>query len=682
MVVSSRTAGTRGTADGRRTFGTRPSDRSAVTARRCRHTLFARSFATLIGAAALLPATASARGEQEAAPSAGGAALDQVAIATAAGLLVTGLLIVLGVRHRTGKTQRLATVAASAARVTGMPPFVALPAAISTISLLTAAFGLYWDISLHIDNGRDPGPLANPSHYFILAGLLGVFAAGWISMILPLDRPSPAAVRVIGDWWAPLGGLLLAACGSFALLGFPLDDFSHRLFGQDVTLWGPTHLMMLAGAAMSLVAMLVLFTEGRLALRAHTVEEPPPARFGSVRLSAEQLRRLRLVMTTGGLLVGLSIFQGEFDFGVPQFSQLFQPALIAIAAGWALVCARIVGGRGAALAAVGLYLVTRSLLSALVGGVFGQTLPHFPLYLAEAALVEVAALVVGTTRPYRLAAVAGVAIGTLGTLAEFAWSHVWMPLPWPSAMLPEIVAVGLICGVAGAIVGAFLASGIRLDPVNAGSGRALARLGAAAAAVVALFAYLGSTTTPDGARVLARVTTTRPAPERWGIVTVRVEPAVTVRDPNWFNITSWQGKTKLRLTRLVAVAPGVWRSERPVPLYGSWKSMIRFHQGRILSAVPVYMPADRAIPTPEIPATATFARPFVPDWHVLQRERKRDVPGWLWGVAGLTVLALSSVLLVALAAGLVRLSRSELTRTRRPGTAPATAPAAAAPAGG
>ena len=30
--------------------------------------------------------------------------------------------------------------------------------------------GMYWDISLHIDNGRDPGPLANPAHYFILVG--------------------------------------------------------------------------------------------------------------------------------------------------------------------------------------------------------------------------------------------------------------------------------------------------------------------------------------------------------------------------------------------------------------------------------------------------------------------------------------------------------------------------------
>jgi hypothetical protein len=38
----------------------------------------------------------------------------------------------------------------------------------------------------------------------------------------------------------------------------------------------------------------------------------------------------------GGLLIGLSTFQAEFDFGVPQFSLVFHPVLIAVAAGIAL----------------------------------------------------------------------------------------------------------------------------------------------------------------------------------------------------------------------------------------------------------------------------------------------------------------------------------------------------------
>ena len=98
---------------------------------------------------------------------------------------------------------------------------------------------MYWDISLHIDVGRDPGPLANPAHYLILVGLFGIFSAGYFAICLPKERPGPAAVRIAGDWYAPVGGVLIAACGAFALIGFPLDDIWHRLFGQDVTLWGP-----------------------------------------------------------------------------------------------------------------------------------------------------------------------------------------------------------------------------------------------------------------------------------------------------------------------------------------------------------------------------------------------------------------------------------------------------------
>ena len=49
----------------------------------------------------------------------------------------------------------------------------------------------------------------------------------------------------------------------------------------------------------------------------------------------------------GGLLIGLSTFQAEFDFGVPQYRAVLQPALIALAAGVALVAARSGSARAA-----------------------------------------------------------------------------------------------------------------------------------------------------------------------------------------------------------------------------------------------------------------------------------------------------------------------------------------------
>src|SRR5689334_9526722 len=165
------------------------------------------------------------------APPAGGAATGQVAGMTLAVTLFTAVLLWLGLGHRSGRVELLGRASDRLGRLAGLPGWAAMPLAVSGVSLLIAAIGLYWDVSLHIDQGRDPGPLANPSHFFILAGLYGIFAAGWLAIVLPgKERPGPAAVRIAPDWHAPVGGLLMAACASFALLGFPLDDMSHRLF--------------------------------------------------------------------------------------------------------------------------------------------------------------------------------------------------------------------------------------------------------------------------------------------------------------------------------------------------------------------------------------------------------------------------------------------------------------------
>jgi hypothetical protein len=83
------------------------------------------------------------------------------------------------------------------------------------------------------------------------------------------------------------------------------------------------------------------------------------------------------------------------------------------------------------------------------------------------------------------------------------------------------------------------------------------------------------------------------------------------------------------------------------------------------------MPRDAAIPAKEVPATAHFTRTFVPDRLLLQRERKGDVPGWLWTAACLLVLVLALIFMASLAWGVARVARA--------GAGPATPPDAAAP---
>ena len=582
---------------------------------------------------------------------AGGAELSQVILATSFAMVGTAILFLVGLRERAGRTTPIGRLADFANRVSGLPRWVALPAAVSTGSLITALIGMYWDISLHVDNGRDPGPLANPSHYLILGGLFGIFAAGWLAMTLPRkdETPGPIAVEITRGWRVPMGGLLIISCASFSLIGFPLDDVWHRLFGQDVTLWGPTHLMLLTGAGFTLVGILVLLVEGRLASQAAGMPRPQGLH--------ELIRRIRFISACGGLLIGLSIYQGEYDFGIPQFRLAFQPVLIALAASVALVVARQVAGAGAALAAVGFFIVVRGLLSVFVGPVMGEVTPHLPLYIAEGVIVEAVALAIGTARAYRCGIVAGAGIGTLGTLAEYGWSRVWMPIEWQAHMLPEAIALATAVAIAGGVLGTFIAGGLRLRPEITGVPRAWAGAVASLLVVGAVIGYLLVDGAPAG-RAIVTLTEVQGAPDREVNATVRFVPASLAKDADWVTTIAWQGGVPRRVDPLRRVGDGVYETTAPLPVSGSWKTAIRLHRGQDLASVPVYMPRDEAIPAEGVPAPARFERALEGDREMLQRERKDDTPAWLWAAACLFVLAIALTLIGLIGWGLSRLSRA------------------------
>jgi hypothetical protein len=591
---------------------------------------------------------------------AGGAEIEQVVIATTLVTVILGAIAIGVARHRAGHETLLARVAAFSERVAGLPGWAALPSGIAAVSLILALFGMYWDISLHIDNGRDAGPLANPAHYPILFGLIGVFVAGWLAMALPArdERPGPAPIRIAPSWRAPVGGLLIAVCGGFALLGFPLDDVWHRLFGQDVTLWGPTHLMMLGGAAMTLVGQAVLLREGLWERRARRGRRSSPP-------LVTQARRVGLM---AGLLIGLSIFQAEFDFGVPQFRMVFQPMLIALAAGFALVAARIWIGRGGALAAALIFLAVRGAIAALVGPVLGQTTPVLPLYLGEALCIELVALALGRERPLALGVAGGALAGTVGFAPEWAWSHAVMPIPWTGALLPEGLAFAAIAGIAGGVLGGLLGAGLRGELPTRSAARAA--FAASLAALGTLTAIGLSTTVPGDARAVLSVDETSPAPRREAVIEARISPPSLAEGAAWATVTSWQGGG-LVVSGLERVGPQTWRSAEPVPVHGDWKATLRLQNGSQVVAAPVYMPEDNAIPAAGVPARDGVTREFVDDKELLQREAKDDVPGWLWTAASGAVLALYVCFLVTLAWGVGRVARGG---PRPPASTPEGAP--------
>jgi hypothetical protein len=376
---------------------------------------------------------------------------------------------------------------------------------------------------------------------------------------------------------------------------------------------------------------------------------------GAARPAGElvHMRMARSVALTGGLMLGLSTFQAEFDFGVPQFQLIFQPVLLMLAAGIGLVLARVYAGRGAALGAAAFFIALRATLALLIGPVLGQSTPHFPLYIVEALVVEAVALRVSTERPLRFGLWAGLGIGTVGLAAEWGWSHLWMPLPWPAAAFPEAALLGFAAAIAGSTLGAWIGSHLALDPSRRSPQLRRAAL-CSAAVVAALVAY--GLYTPSEPGVNARVTL-HDLPSSGGrevAATVRIDPPDAAADAEWFDVTAWQGGG-LVVDPLRHVSSGLYRSTEPIPVSGSWKAMVRLHDGNSLTALPLYLPADPAIPVGETPAPAHFTRAFGDEHQLLQREAKPGAPA-------LTVLAYSAVaaitlsLLVLLAWALHRLA--------------------------
>jgi len=112
------------------------------------------------------------------------------------------------------------------------------------------------------------------------------------------------------------------------------------------------------------------------------------------------------------------------------------------------------------------------------------------------------------------------------------------------------------------------------------------------------------------------------------------------------------------------------------PTGGNWKTMIRLHSGNSLTAVPIFLPRDAAIPAPEVPAQASFSRGFVDETQLLQREKTGGSPA-LVAVSYATVVGIALSLLALLAWSLHRLAfppRPGLRRSR--GKAPASPTAA------
>ena len=396
----------------------------------------------------------------------------------------------------------------------------------------------------------------------------------------------------------PWSSVLLLALGFGGMAAFPLDNLWHQTYGIDVTLWSPTHLQLVGGGALGTLALFLMLGEASPGAR--------PTAVG----------RGIFVLTGGTVLVALSAVQAEFDYGVPQFQALYLPLLIMVAAGMALVLARIALGPWGAVKVVLVYLGLRGFLALVVGGVFNHTVPRFPLYLASALAVEGAAAWVGTRSRLRFGLVAGLLVGSFGLVGELAWVRLsgWAPVPMPPSMAVKVVLLAPVAAVAAALLGAGLGRAFSVGGGGAGGGSGgaggdrmpVAALVGAGVALAAVLAY----PLPRNVGSVDAVVRTEVVGGDQAFVEVSLDPPDAADGATAFAVTSWQGGG--RVTAFFdELGPGRYRSEKAVPVTGEWKTVVSLQRGSEVMAAPVYLPADVSIGAEAVPLVPERSGPFV-----------------------------------------------------------------------
>ena len=221
------------------------------------------------------------------------------------------------------------------------------------------------------------------------------------------------------------------------------------------------------------------------------------------------------------------------------------------------------------------------------------------------------------------------------------------------------VPVAVLTGICGALFGMVL------------TGQRLPSRGVGISVVAATVLVIGGAVA-NGLHIVvpgqdtATITLTdQPSPPGQRMVTADVlltPPTMLSNHPEWVTILSWQGRMQnhrgLVIDRLNKVGPGHYRSTQPLPVWGSWKTLLRVQDGYTMTAVPIYEPADDAIPAAEVPAMASSTRPFVQEVTILQRERDQNAPLWLFTAGSIVVLFLTLMVIAALTWGAGRINNS------------------------
>jgi hypothetical protein len=133
------------------------------------------------------------------------------------------------------------------------------------ILALQAELGLAWDRNWHDLVGRNE--FFTPPHIMLYSGIA---LSGFIALFVVLvdtyryyqKKPGVddnSTVKILHFFHAPLGYVILGFGAFIDLLAAPFDNYWHSLYGIDVTLWSPFHLMGTVGGIIVALGIAFVF---------------------------------------------------------------------------------------------------------------------------------------------------------------------------------------------------------------------------------------------------------------------------------------------------------------------------------------------------------------------------------------------------------------------------------------
>jgi hypothetical protein len=476
-------------------------------------------------------------------------------------------------------------------RIVHIPGWAAATVSLALFGLFMAGQGFYNDVAWHVGLGRDKNLFTAP-HTGIVVGLGMILMSGVVGVLFAsLQRiDTPLRWRAVRIPWSTLP---LLALGGAAVTGFPLDELWHRQFGVDVTMWSPTHMLMILGAAfVGIASWLVLADAG---------VKPHDSRWSlGIHVVAAWL-------TLQGLIAPL----GEFAFGVPQFQQIFHPMILVLASAFAFTAMRLVLGRWWGIGIAAFNIVSTTSLFAGKHPLIETKIVG--IYVFSAIAVELVAFIVGTDNRLRFAIASGLGVATLGFAGDYWWNANHAYQPWNTNLLPDALVFGVIVGVAAALLATAFARAAGHQDNTAPIPRPVL-----AVAGLTLLVCLALPMPRHVGDVTGAVQITDRA-GGFAKVAVTLTPPDAADHARFFQAGAWAGGG-LELADMHKVGPGRYVSDGRIPVSGGWKSMLRLHRGGEMMAIALHLPGDAELHKPELVAADRTTK-FQPEPKYLLREQ-------------------------------------------------------------